>query len=75
MGLCLYIFRNFTTGTFKLQKTVVYFDQGAQVCACICMVKNNEKHLKIMKKGSFLTCVREAHVRCMNEIEEKSFSM
>ena len=28
---------------------VVYFDQQVHACACVHMVENNEKHLKIMK--------------------------
>ena len=37
------------------------------------MPENNENHWKIMKKVTFLSCVQEAHVRPMNENEEKSY--
>ena len=41
--------------------------------SCLCMPENNENHWKIMKKVTFLSCVQEAHVRPMNENEEKSY--
>ena len=36
---------------------VVYFDQQTHACACICMVENDEKHLKSWKKYLFM-CTR-----------------
>ena len=33
---------------------VVYFHQQAHACACICMVENDQKHSKIMKKVHIL---------------------
>ena len=33
---------------------VVYFDQRMHACACICMVKNNEKHQKSWKSTFFI---------------------
>ena len=65
----LIIWLSFKTGTGLVKKllgiTVVYFDQ-------LCMVENNDKHSKIMKKESLLSCEREAQVRRMNENEETS---
>ena len=45
---------------------VVYFDQGTHACTCVCMVENNEKHLKIIRKIPFPSC------SCMKKNEEKS---
>ena len=56
----------------RLSQTVVYFDQQTHACACICMVENDEKHWKMMKKVPFLSCAREAHVRSMKKSEEKT---
>ena len=36
------------------------------------MVGNDEKHLKVMKKVPFASCVQKAHVRLMKKNEEKS---
>ena len=40
--------------------------------ACIRMVKNDEKHWKMMKKVPFPLCAWEAHVRPMKKNEEKN---
>ena len=40
--------------------------------ARFCMVKNDEKHWKMMKKVTFPSCAQEAHVRRMKKNEEKS---
>ena len=42
---------------------VVYFNQQTH------MVENDRKHKKMMKKVSFPSCVREAHVRRMKKNE------
>ena len=47
---------------FACTSTVVCFDQRMHACSCICMVENNEKHSKIMKKIPFSSCTWEAHV-------------
>ena len=52
----------------NLYLRVVYFNQQTHACACIHMVKNNEKHLKITKKYAQETLVR---LRLMQEQEEK----
>ena len=55
----------------------MYFDQQTHACACICMVKNDKKHLKIMKKVPFSSCAWEAHKRltttCMGAQSAASF--
>ena len=50
--------------------TVVYFNQQMHACACIQMVKNDNKHSKKMNKVPFSTCAREAHERGMKKNEE-----
>ena len=60
------------TSVGKLGQDVVYFDQWTHAWACVCMFENNEKHLKIMKKVPFPSCVLEAHVRLVKKNEEKS---
>ena len=52
--------------------TVVYFNQQMHACACVRMVKNNEKHSKIIITVSFSLCAREAHVGLIKKKEEKS---
>ena len=49
----------------------MYFDQQTHACACIHMVENNEKRLKIIKKVLFSLYARETHVRLTQEHEEK----
>ena len=44
---------------------VVYFDKRTHACTYVCMVENNKKHSKIMKKVPFSSCIQEAHVRLM----------
>ena len=46
---------------------VVYFDQRMHACACVHMVKNNEKRLNIIKKVLFSSYARETHVRLTQE--------
>ena len=48
----------------------MYFDQ--QMHACACMVENDKKHWKMMKKVPFPSCAREAHVRLVKKNKEKS---
>ena len=48
-------------------RTAVYFDQPTHACVCICMVKNEEKHKKIMKKEPFPSCILKAHVGRMKK--------
>ena len=45
----------------------MYFDQQTHACACVHMVENNEKRLKIIKKVLFSSCAQETHVRLMQE--------
>ena len=40
---------------------VVYFDQQTHACACVHMVENNEKCLKIINKYFFITGMRDSH--------------
>ena len=61
-------------------KCVVYFDQQMHACACICMVENDKKRYKIIKKNLFSSCVRKAHerltcasMRSLVEIHNKSY--
>ena len=44
---------------FKATMYVVYLDQRAHLCACICMVKNKEKCLKIIKNMFFFMRLRD----------------
>ena len=53
----------------------MFFDQQMHACACICMFKNDQKHLKIIKKLPFSSCIPEAHVRLTKKNEEKSLSV
>ena len=50
---------------------VVYFDQRKHACACVRMVENVQKHLKMSKKVPFSSCARDAHVRLTKKNEEK----
>ena len=49
----------------------MYFDLQTHACACIHMVINNEKCLKIIKKLLFSSYAQENHVRLTQEHEEK----
>ena len=39
--------------SYKRYTIVVYFDQRAHACTCVCMVENDLKHLKMNKKVPF----------------------
>ena len=56
----------------QLYMFVVYFDQQMHACACVRMIKNDEKHCRMMKKVPFPSCPQEAHVRRMKKNGEKS---
>ena len=47
----------------------MYFDQRTHAWACVHRVKNNEKHLKIIKKVLFSSYTRETQVRLTQEHE------
>ena len=51
----------------------MYFDQQTHACACVHMVKNNEKHLKMIKKVLLSSYTRETHVRLMQEHDKNAF--
>ena len=59
------------TLSFEYWTPVVYFDQRMHACACVCMVENDQKHKKMMKKVHFSSCIREAHVRLTKKKEKK----
>ena len=50
--------------------SVVYLDQHMHACACVRMIENDKKHLKLIKKVPFASCAPEAHVRRMKKNEE-----
>ena len=50
-------------------KSVLYLDQWTHACACIRMVENDQKHLKISKKVPIISCTREAHIRLTKKNE------
>ena len=52
--------------------SVVYFDQRTYAYACVHMVENNEKRLKIVKEILFSSYARETHERFMQKHEEIS---
>ena len=43
----------YTTKLTTPKAFVVHFDQRMHACTCICMVEDNEKHLKTIKKVLF----------------------
>ena len=50
----------------------MYFDQRTHAWACVHRVKNNEKHLKIIKKVLFSSYTRETQVRLTQEHEQNA---
>ena len=51
---------------FSQNTNVVYFDQQMHACACVGMVENDQKHLKMIKLRSSLIILACPHTSSVN---------